>query len=302
MEEYDVIIIGGGPAGLSAALYSSREGQKTLVLDKGVPGGQIYLSSAVENYPGVKSTDGQGLVATMVEQANSFGAQINQFEEVKEANLAEGTLKTEKGGYRAKSIIIATGNRWRKLGVPGEEELLGKGVSYCATCDGPFFKGQKVAVVGGGDSAVEEAIHLTRFAEKVYLIHRRDELRASRALQEAASKNPKIEFIWDTEVSKINGENSVSSLTLKNRKSGEESELDAAGAFIFIGLVPNSEIFKGQLEMDGRGYLITDEWMRTGVAGVYAAGDVRHSPVKQLTTAAADGTVSALAASRDLQA
>ncbi len=298
MEEYDTIIIGAGPAGLTAAIYSSREGQKTLLLDKAVPGGQIYLSSIVENYPGVKSTSGAALISTMVGQATSFGTKIKQFEEVKEANLKEKIIKTDRGEYKSKSIIIATGNRWRKLNVPGEEELLGKGVSYCATCDGPFFKNQEVAVIGGGDSAIEEGLHLTKFANKVYIIHRRNELRASKRLQDLAFSNPKIEFIWNSEVSSINGNANVESITLKNNNSNEETSLALSGAFIFIGMLPNSEIFKGQLETDPRGYILTGEWMQTKIPGVYAAGDVRHSPLKQVTTATSDGTVSAVSASR----
>ena len=294
MEEYDTIIIGGGPAGLSAALYSSRDGQKTLILDKGVPGGQIYLSSVVENYPGVKSTDGQALIATMVEQAKFFGTKINQFEEVSEIDLNKKILKTNKAEYKAKSIILSTGNRWKKLNVPGEAEFVGKGVSYCATCDGPFFKDEEVAVIGGGESAVEEALHLTKFASKVYLIHRRDKLRASKRLQDLAFKNPKIEFIWDSEVSSINGAQKVESLTIKNKKTGEEKPLDISGIFIFIGMIPNSEFLSGQLETNERGYIITNEKMQTKFPGIYAAGDVRMSPVKQLTTATADGTIAAI--------
>ena len=294
MEEYDTIIIGAGPAGLAAAIYSSRGGKKTLILDKAVPGGQIYLSSVVENYPGVKSTDGQSLIATMVEQAKSFGTKINQFEEVKKINLKEKTLKTDKAEYKADSLIISTGNRWRKLNVPGEDELVGKGVSYCATCDGPFFKGQEVAVIGGGESAVEEGLHLTKFASKVYIIHRRDELRATKRLQDLAFKNPKIEFIWNTVVSSINGEQKVESLTLKNKKTHEEKSLNVSGVFVFIGLIPNTEFLEGQLETDPRGHIITNEKMQTKLPGVYAAGDVRLSPVKQVTTATSDGTIAAV--------
>ncbi|MBD3398691.1 thioredoxin-disulfide reductase [Candidatus Micrarchaeota archaeon] len=295
MERYDSIILGAGPAGLAAALYSARAGKKILVLDKGTPGGQIYLSSLVENYPGVKSTDGQKLVETMVEQAKSFGAEIKPFAEVTEADLKNKTLKTKEGTeYNAESIIIATGNRWRKLNVPGEEEFVGRGVSYCATCDGPFFKGQEVAVIGGGNTAVEEAMHLTNFASKVFVVHRRDQLRAEKYLQEKAFKNEKMEFIWDSEVKSINGEGKVESITLKNKKTGEETSLGVGGAFIFIGMLPNSELFKGQLETDERGYIITNEKMQTSIPGVYAAGDVRSSPVKQITTATADGTVASI--------
>ena len=296
MEEFDTIIIGAGPAGLTAALYASRASQKVLLLDKGVPGGQIYLSSIVENYPGVKSTDGQGLIGTMLDQAKSFGAEVHQFEEVKEANLKEKIIKTEKGEYKAKNIIIATGNRWRKLGVSGEDEFVGRGVSYCATCDGPFFKDQEVAVIGGGESAVEEALHLTKFAKTVYIIHRRDELRATPYLQKQAQENPKIKFIWDTQVQAINGTDGVESLTLKNNKTQEESTLEVGGVFVYIGMLPNTELFKDQVKTDERGYLLANERMETNLSRVYAAGDVRSSPVKQLTTAASDGTIAAVTA------
>jgi thioredoxin reductase (NADPH) len=296
MEEYDTIIIGAGPAGLTAALYASRAGQKTLLLDKQVPGGQIYLSSIVENYPGVKTTDGQSLIATMVEQARAFGTEIRQFTEVTEADLKKKTLKAGGKAFKGKTIIIATGNRWRKLNVPGEEKFVGRGVSYCATCDGPFFKGKAVAVIGGGDSALEEGDYLTRFASRVHIVHRRDKLRASKHLQDRAFANKKISFIWDTEVNSINGSQKVESLTLKNAKTGKESTLEAEGVFVFVGMLPNSEHFKNQLKTDQRGYIITNEKMETGLPGVYAAGDVRSSPVKQLTTAAADGTIAAVSA------
>ena len=294
MEKYDTIIIGAGPAGLSAALYSSRAGKKTLLLEKATPGGQIYLSSVVENYPGVKSTDGQGLIETMLEQAKSFGTEVKPFSEVTWADLPKKTVKTNAGEYTADSIIIATGNRWKKLNVPGENELVGRGVSYCATCDGPFFKGKTVAVIGGGNTAVEEALHLTNFASKVILVHRRDTLKAEKILQDKARENPKIEFEWNSEVSAINGEGKVESLSIKNNKTNEEKTIPLEGVFVFVGMIPNSEVFQGQVKMDARGYILTDEKMRTNIPGVYAAGDVRSFPVKQLTTAAADGTIASI--------
>ncbi len=297
MEEYNTIIIGAGPAGLSAAIYASRAGRKTLLLDKATPGGQIYLSSMVENYPGVKSTSGQDLVKTMVAQAESFGTEVKPFSEVIEADLKQKQVKTKDAQYHAENIIIATGNRWRKLGVSGEDEFVGRGVSYCATCDGPFFKGQEVAVVGGGDSAVEEALHLTNFAKKVTLIHRRDKLRAEKYMQEKAFENDKIEFLWNSEVQSINGNSAVESLSLKNNKTGEENRITVAGVFIYIGMLPNTELFRDHLETDERGYIKTNEKMETGLQGVYAAGDARYSPVKQITTATADGTVAAIVSS-----
>lgn len=298
--EYDIIIIGAGPAGLTAAIYSARAGNSTLVLEKGIPGGQIYLSSLVENYPGVGTTDGATLIAKMVAQAKSFGAVLLENSGVSEVDFAKKSVRTEKGEYSYKCLIIATGNRWRKLGVPGEAELVGRGVSYCATCDGPFFKGKEVAVIGGGDSAVEEALYLTKFAEKVYVIHRRDKLRAEKYLQDKAFANKKIEFIWDTEVKEISGGAALESLLLKNKKGGEGKKLAVAGVFIYIGMLPNTELFKGKLDLDGRGYIITDERMRTSAKGVYAAGDVRSSPVKQITTAASDGTVAAVSAVQEI--
>ncbi|MFP3949596.1 MAG: thioredoxin-disulfide reductase [Candidatus Micrarchaeia archaeon] len=298
MEEYNTVIIGAGPAGLSAAIYASRAGRKTLLLDKAAPGGQIYLSSIVENYPGVKSTSGQELIQTMVAQAESFGTEVKPFSEVIEADLKQKQVKTKEAQYHAENIIIATGNRWRKLGVPGEDEFVGRGVSYCATCDGPFFKGKEVAVVGGGDSAVEEALHLTNFAEKVTIIHRRDELRAEKYMQERVFENHKIEFLWNNGVQSVNGgESGVESLTLRNNKTGNESTLPVAGVFIYIGMLPNTELFMDQIETDERGYIKTNEKRETGLPGVFAAGDARHSPVKQITTATADGTVAAVVSS-----
>jgi thioredoxin reductase (NADPH) len=295
MEKYDSIIIGAGPAGLAAALYSARAGKKVLVLDKATPGGQIYLSSLVENYPGIKSTDGQTLVETMVGQAKSFGAEIKPFSEVIEADLKSKVVKTNDGAeHQGDSIIIATGNRWRKLNVPGEQEFVGRGVSYCATCDGPFFKDQKIAVIGGGNTAIEEGLHLTNFASRVTVVHRRDKLRAEKYLQDKAFQNEKMEFIWDSEVASINGKETVESVTLKNRKTGEETSIGASGIFVFIGMLPNSELFREHLETDERGYIITNEKMQTSVPDVYAVGDVRSSPVKQITTATADGTIASV--------
>lgn len=300
-EKYDVVILGAGPAGLTSAIYCSRAGLSTLVLEKGFCGGQIYLSSLVENYPGVKSTDGASLIATMVSQAKSFGAQILENSSAVEVDTEKKLVKTEKAAYSAASIIISTGNRWRKLGVPGEAELVGRGVSYCATCDGPFFKGKEVAVIGGGDSAIEEAMYLTKFASKVYVIHRRDKLRAEKYVQEQAFANEKIEFLWDTQVKEISGSGKVEQLSLENSKTGEKTGLEVSGVFIYIGMLPNTELFGDSLEKDGRGYVKTNERMQSSVEGIYAAGDVRSSPVKQITTATSDGTVAAVSAVQQSQ-
>ncbi len=297
---YDLIIIGAGPAGLTAAIYSSRAGNKTLLLEKGIPGGQIYLSSLVENYPGIKSSDGATLIATMVAQAKSFGTHLLENTQVQEVDLENKTVKTEKGIYSSRCILIATGNRWKKLNVPGEEELVGRGVSYCATCDGPFFKDKEVAVIGGGDSAIEEAMYLTKFAKKVYIIHRRDKLRAEKYAQEQAFANKKIEFIWDTEVTGVLGSGKVESIKLKNKKTTEEKKLEVSGVFIYIGMLPNTELFQGKIDFDKRGYILTNERMQTNIEGVYAAGDARSSPVKQITTAASDGTIAAVSAVQDM--
>lgn len=294
MEKYDNIIIGAGPAGLSAALYSARAGKKVLILEKATPGGQIYLSSLVENYPGVKSTDGQKLVEIMLEQAKSFGAEVKPFNEVLETDLKNKIVKTKDAEYQGGCIIIATGNRWKKLNVSGEEKFVGRGVSYCATCDGPFFKDQIVAVIGGGNTAVEESLHLTNFASKVILVHRRDELRAEKYIADKALNHEKMEFLWNSEVVSINGKEKVESLTVKNNKTTEEKTIELGGVFIFVGMLPNSEMFKGQIDLDERGYILTNEKMQTNLPGVYAAGDVRSSPVKQITTAAADGTIASI--------
>jgi thioredoxin reductase (NADPH) len=214
--------------------------------------------------------------------------------------LENKSVKTDKGDYFFKCMIIATGNRWKKLNVPGEDELVGRGVSYCATCDGPFFKDKEVAVIGGGDSALEEAMYLTKFAKKVYIIHRRDKLRAEKYAQEQAFANKKIEFIWDTQVTEILGDGKVESLKFKNKKTNEEKKLEVSGVFIYIGMLPNTELFKGKFNMDKRNYLLTNERMQTSVKDVYAAGDARSSPVKQITTAASDGTIAAVSAVQDM--
>ncbi|WIF94045.1 thioredoxin-disulfide reductase [Caminicella sporogenes] len=308
-EIYDVVIIGSGPAGLAAGLYAARAKMKTLILEKNKAGGQIVTTNEVANYPGsIENATGPSLIARMVKQAEEFGAQRKK-DNVVEVDFSEKIkkVKGEKEEYKAKAVIIATGATPRKLGVPGEAELTGKGVSYCATCDADFFTGLEVFVIGGGDSAVEEAIYLTKFARKVTIVHRRDELRAAKSIQEKAFKNDKIEFIWNTTVKEIKGEGIVESIVLENLKTGEITEYKAKeedgtfGVFPFIGYIPLSEIFKGKVQMDERGYIITDVDMKTNVEGVYAAGDVRQKTLRQVVTAVADGAIAAVQAEKYIE-
>ncbi len=294
MEECDILILGAGPAGLTAAIYAARAGHKVIALDEAAAGGQIASSWAVENYPGVKKATGQELTAVMAEQAKSFGTKIVEFVEITSVDLKKKEVKTPGATYKGKALIIATGNSEKKLSVPGENELKGRGVSYCATCDAPFFKGKEIAVVGGGNSALEEARYLSKFASKVTLIHRRDAFKAEKRLQEEISKNPKMKLLLESAVSSINGKERVESISIKNLKTGKESELKVSGVFIYVGMAPNSKLFENQLKTDEAGFIITNEKMETSITGVFAAGDVRKSQIKQLTTAAGDGTVAAI--------
>ena len=279
---YDVVIIGGGPAGLTAGLYAARAKLNTLIIEKGADGGQIVTTDEVENYPGAPAyVTGPSLVARMVEQAEGFGAKKIS-DEITEVDFQDKIkiLKGEKAEYKTKTVIIATGAVPRLIGVPGEKELTGRGVSYCATCDGPFFQDLEVYVMGGGDTAVEEAIYLTKFAKKVTIIHRRDELRAAKSIQEKAFKNSKIGFMWDTVIAEIKGEGMLESFIVKNLKTGEEKEIfpdeedGAFGIFIFVGYLPATELFDDIIQME-RNYIITDENMKTNIPGVFAAGDNR---------------------------
>ncbi len=291
---YDVVIVGGGPAGLAAGIYAARARLKTVIVEKLLPGGQAAVTDFIENYPGYpEGISGPELVAKMQEQAEKFGCKIKS-EEVAAINVKEKKVVTHVDSYSWKALIIATGADPRNLEVPGEEKLTGRGISFCATCDGALFTGRTVAVVGGGDSAVKEAMFLTKFASKVFIIHRRDELRAEKIIQEKAFENPKVEFIWDTVVIEILGENRVQGVKLKHKKSGEESELAADGVFIYIGRVPNTSWFEG--EKDAAGYIITDENMRTSVEGVFAAGDCRKKEHRQVATAVGDGAAAAMSA------
>ncbi len=298
MSEYDVIIVGGGPAGLAAALYTARMNLKTVVLDRGPLGGQLLNTELVEDYPGFESILGTDLATKMGEHARKFGVEVRDFEPVKEVDV-EGRMKVvrlESGEeLRAPALIMAAGGLPRYLQVPGEKEFWGRGVSYCAVCDGAFFKGQELAVVGGGDAAVEEGEFLTRYASKVYILHRRSELRAQPILVERARNNPKIEFIFDAHVKEIGGDSKVQVVRYEQR--GQMRELPVGGVFIFIGFVPNSGLFKVHVDHDEAGYIVTDRNMQTSVDGVWAVGDVRAQLTKQIATAVGDGTTAAVAAS-----
>ncbi len=297
---YDVAVIGAGPAGLSAAVYASRGGLKTLVLEKALVGGQITLTNDVDNYPGFDETlSGFDLGDKMQKHAKKFGAEFKTESvlSIREDGFAK-TVETNKAKYRVKAVIVTSGAHPRKLGVPGEERLTGMGVSYCATCDGALYRNKTVAVIGGGDSAVEEAIFLTRFTKKVYVIHRRDKLRAVKDIQERAFKNEKIEFIWDTVLEKINGEKFAESISLLNRKTNERSELKTDGIFIYVGIIPNNELIADKVKLDDGGFVYTDETMCSNIPGLYVAGDVVHKVLRQVVTAAADGAIAAFSAEK----
>jgi len=297
----NVIIIGSGPAGLTAGLYAARAELKPLLLTGNEIGGQISLTTDVENYPGFpEAITGPELIERMREQAEKFGCRI-EYDYVTRVDFLRHPFIIETGNgrrYAAKAVIVATGATPRRLGVPGEQEFIGRGVSYCATCDGFFFRGKELVVVGGGDSALEEGLFLTRFATKVRIVHRRDQLRASQILQRRAFANDKIEFIWNSIVTAIHGDGGVRSVSLKNVKTGEESELKTDGVFIYIGHIPNTQLFVGQLEMDPDGYLIVDKRMRTNIPGVFAAGDVQDRYFRQVATAVGQGCAAAMEAEK----
>ena len=300
---FDIIILGGGPAGLSAAIYAARSSAKTAIIDISMLGGQPSNYLELENYPGFSKIGGYDLMEKFEEHADMFGIRKFPMEEIQSVDLTSEikTVTTLNGEFKAKSIIIATGAQSKKLGVEGEKEFVGRGVSYCAVCDGAFYKDKVVAVVGGGNAAVEEAGYLTKFASKVYLIHRRDELRADKIVQERAFKNEKLEFIYDTVVNKINGDGVVKSATIENVKTHEVKDLAIDGIFPYIGFEPNADLFAGQVKQDKNGFIMVDEAMQTSVKGVYAIGDVRVTPLRQVITAAADGAIAAVYAGRYIE-
>jgi thioredoxin reductase (NADPH) len=297
VNDYDIVIVGGGPAGLSAGLYAARARRKTLLIERGVIGGQISLTSAVENYPGFMSINGFDLAQEMRRQAEANGLTVVDGS-VTSIDL-DGAYRVVKGPeaeYRAKAVILAGGADHNRLGVPGEERLTGHGVSYCATCDAAFFKDMEVAIVGGGDSALDEGLFVARYASKVTIIHRRDQLRASRVLQERAFAEPKITFRWNTVVTEIEGESAVEAARLRDVVTGEESRLAVAGVFVFIGTTPNTAYLKGLVDLDAGGHVVTDLWMRTSVPGIFAAGDIRAESARQVVSSAGDGATAAIAA------
>jgi thioredoxin reductase (NADPH) len=302
---YDVIIIGGGPAGLTAGLYTSRARLKSLLIEKGFPGGQVMTTEWVENYPGFEDgVSGAELAGKMEKQAVKFGLEIVQGSVINislDNNIKKVVLEDEKQ-YEAKAVIIATGSNPRPLKIEGEDEFRGRGVSYCATCDGAFFKDSKLAVIGGGDSAVEEGLFLTRFAETVYIVHRRDELRAAKVVQERAFENPKIKLIWDSVPEKIEGDGTgVNALHIKNVKTGEKSVLDVQGVFIYVGYNPNTDFLKEIIKLDESNYVLANDDMFTSAQGIFVAGDVRKKLLKQIATAVGDGATAAISAEKYIE-
>jgi thioredoxin reductase (NADPH) len=302
MAKYEVIIIGGGPAGLTAGLYTSRAGLKSLLIERGVFGGQIVNAALVENYPGFpQGISGMELASLMHQQATKYGLEIVTAELTGIAQGQPYSVSTTEGSFEAVAIIIAAGSEYRKLGVLGEERLSGHGVSYCATCDGFLFRDREVAVVGGGDTAITDALELSRHATKVYVIHRRDQLRAAKVLRERAFAQPKLEFIWTTVVEEILGEKLLSGLELRNVKTGQHSILEIAGVFVAVGLMPNSQSFFKIVDLDDAGYIITDETMATSAPGVFAAGDIRRNSPRQVSAAVGDGVTAAMSAFKYVQ-
>lgn len=292
-KEFDVVILGGGPAGFSAGIYTARGNVSTAILDVSMLGGQPSNYLELENYPAFMKIGGFELMEKFEEHADMFGVQKFPMQEIEVIDLVSypKIIRTKEAEFRAKSVIIATGAKPMKLGVKGEEEFIGRGVSYCAVCDGAFYKDKVVAIVGGGNSAVEEAIYLTKFASKVYIIHRRDELRADKIIQDRATKNEKIEFVLNSVVCEIQGQDLVNNLILKNTKTDEMFNLAVDGVFPYIGITPNVENISGQITQDKAGFIITDETMKTSIDGVFAVGDVRKTPLRQVITAASDGAI-----------
>ncbi len=300
--DYDIIIIGGGPAGLTAGMYGARANLKTLSIEKYLPGGQIANTAEVEDYPGFEHILGSELAARFESHARKFGLEI--ISDTVEEVYKEGDrffIKTAESSFTSKTVILATGGSPNLLKVPGEKEFAGKGVSYCAICDGAFFKNQVIVVVGGGDAAVEEGIFLTKYGSKVILIHRRDKLRAQKIIQDRAFRNPKLEFIWDSVVESIEGNAKVTHVNVRNTRTGKSERVDCGAVFVFIGFVPNSKITREPVATDENGYILTDENMQTSIKGLFACGDVRHQLVRQVTNAVGDATTAAMAASKYIE-
>ena len=302
--EYDILIVGGGPAGLAAGLYAARARRSTLLVERKVTGGQISLTNEVENYPGIDCINGFDLAEAMHKQASKYGMETAYMDVTAIEVQADGRhlVGTAEGDFSAKAVILTGGADYNRLGVPGEERLTGRGVSYCATCDAAFFKDETVAVVGGGDAAMDEGLFVARYAKKVYLIHRRDRLRASAILQERALAEPKFEFVWNTVVEEIVGEDGVTGVRTRNVETGQEGELDVAAVFVFIGMTPNTGYLQGRLPMDRGGHIIVNEWMETGLDGVFAAGDIRANSARQVVSAAGDGATAAIRADHYISA
>lgn len=300
---YDVVILGGGPAGFSAGIYAARGNVKTAIVDISMMGGQPSNYLELENYPGFDLIGGYDLMEKFEAHADKFGVEKFPMQEIQKIELNSDIKKIIANDkvFNAKTVIIATGAQPQKLNIAGEKEFVGRGVSYCAVCDGAFYREKTVAVVGGGNAAVEEAIYLTRFANKVYVVHRRDKLRADKIVQERAFKNPKIEFVWDSVATEINGTNNVEKLLIKNVQTNEMRELNVDGVFPYIGFSPNVDLINGQIQQNEQGFIKTDEYLNTSIKGVYAIGDVRETPLRQVITAAADGAIAAVSAIKYLE-
>jgi thioredoxin reductase (NADPH) len=302
-ETYEVIIIGGGPGGLTAGLYTSRARLSTLLIENALFGGQMTTTEMIENYPGFpQGVTGDELSRLMEEQAKKFGTKTATQEVVKVS--LEGDVKvvqTDEFTYRCEALIVSTGTEYRKLGVPGEKEFAGKGVSYCATCDGAFFRDSQIVVVGGGDSALTEALFLTKFARELTIIHRRDALRGTKIYQERALASPTIKFLWNSIVQEIKGDSTVRSISVKNVKTGEIMEVETEGVFLFVGLVPRTQFLKGVVQMDEAGYILTNEDCETSAKGIFAVGDCRKKLLRQIATAVGDGATAAFAAEKFLE-
>lgn len=299
MERHDIAVVGAGPAGLTAGIYGGRARLKTLIIESMMPGGQVVVTSHIENYPGVGPTTGAELTAVMSEQAASFGADVRTAEARSVEVLEDGfAVETSGDTFEARTIIVATGTAYKKLGVPGENEFLGRGVSYCATCDGPFYKDQEIAVVGGGDSALQEALYLTAFAKHVCLIHRRDQFRAVPILRERVRANEKIDCRLSHVVERIQGDSGVESIVLKDLKTGDTSTRETSGVFLFVGLIPRTGFIRDLVQTTPEGFILTDEDMKTNVRGILAAGDCREKLLRQISTAVGDGATASFAAQR----